>query len=122
MTFFATNHANGLWDGIAGIVKCLVARPSLQNTHTLSFRKMFDWCAKNIEGITFLFNSSKNVGEIVVTCELEKRYGNYFNKFQDSRTNHFSISKENKMLKETIFKDMNLLEVLLWNSIPGSSY
>lgn len=74
---------------------------------------MFDWCAKNIEGITFLFNSSKNVGEIVVTCELEKRYGNYLNKFQDSRTNHFSISKENKMLKETIFKDMNLLEVLL---------
>lgn len=122
MTFFATNHANGLWDEIAGIVKCLVARPSLQNTHTLSFRKMFDWCAKNIEGITFLFNSSKNVGEIVVTCELEKQYGNYFNKFQDSRTNHFSISKENKMLKETIFKDMNLLEVLLWNSIPGSSY
>ena len=35
---------------------------------------MFDWCIKNIEGISFLFVSSKEVEEIILTCEPEKQY------------------------------------------------
>ena len=70
--FFATSHGKSPCDRIGGTVQRLVARASLKNTHILSVRDMFDWCIKNIEGISFLLVSSEEVEEIIQTCVLEK--------------------------------------------------
>ena len=75
--FFTINHGKSPCDGIGGTAKHLVATASLQNTYilsVLSVRDMFDWCIKNIEGISFLLVSSEEVEEIIQTCELEKQY------------------------------------------------
>ena len=108
-------------DGIGGTVKHLVARASLQNTHILSVREMFERCITNIEGISFFLVSSEEVEEITQTCELEKQYVVFFNKFQGSKTHHSFIPKENKLLMKTISKDYHVLEVLMPSSVPQFS-
>lgn len=72
-SFFATSHGKSPCDGIGGTVKRLTARASLQrpeDDQILSTDKMFDFCNKEISGITFIKitkDSMKDVREMLNT-------------------------------------------------------
>ena len=58
--FFGTSHGKNTCDGIGGTVKRLAARASLLRTlddHIMTPLQLFDWCRKNIKGITCFFCS-----------------------------------------------------------------
>ena len=82
---------------------------------------MFDWCIKHLEGISFLLVSSEEVEEIIRTCDLEKRYAIFLNKFQGFTAHHSFIPKGNILLMKTISKDSHVSEILLPSSVPQSS-
>ena len=62
--FFATSHGKSPCDGIGGTVKRLVARASLQANlqhQILTPLQMYEWAAKNINGINFVYAAKKDV-------------------------------------------------------------
>ena len=65
--------------------------------------------------------SSEEVEELIQTCELEKRYAIYLNKFQGFTAHHSLIPKENILSMKTISKDSHVSEVLLPSFVPQSS-
>ena len=62
--FFATSHGKSPCDGIGGTVKRLVARASLQANlqhQILTPLHMYEWAAKNINGINFVYAAKEDV-------------------------------------------------------------
>lgn len=61
--FFATSHGKGLCDGVAGTIKRLAARASLQfsyNNQIMTPRQLYDWASKNIPSCHFKYSTDKD--------------------------------------------------------------
>ena len=73
--FFATSHGKSACDGIGGTVKRLVAKASLQrpyNDQILSAEAMYQFCLKNIPGITFFNVPPADINE--AASKLQSRF------------------------------------------------
>lgn len=61
--FFATSHGKGPCDGVAGTIKRLAARASLQcsyNDQIMTPRQLYDWASRNIPSCHFKYSTDKD--------------------------------------------------------------